>query len=118
MCLSGSCFSGNVYLFLFLGYSHILLSFIFQPNLAQPDEWAFEPVANCAQSSLPKCGEGVRVRMCVPMCLCVHACACVSVCARVDVCLCVHLCTSVCICVFQTKLQQRLLSCIKAQAWN
>lgn len=80
MCLSGSCFSGNLYLFLFLGYSHILLSFIFQPNLAQPDEWAFELEANCAQASL---NVG---RLCV--CTCVYVC----VCMHVHVCLCVHLC--------------------------
>lgn len=82
MCLSGSCFSGNLYLFLILGYSHILLSFIFQSNLAQPDKWAFELASNCAQSSLPKCGKG---------CACAHVCAYVSVCVLMDVCLCVYL---------------------------
>lgn len=40
-------------------------------------------------TSLPKCGEGVRVRMCVHMCLCVCAWMCVCV---ASVYICVRLC--------------------------
>lgn len=97
MCLSGSCFAGDLYSF-FSGavLTHCCHSFMLQPQSAQPDEWAFELAANPAQAALPGGGEGV----CLPVCLVVHvgmgghrAPVCMTLCACVF--LCVHVCIGV-----------------------
>ena len=103
MCLSGSCFSADLYLFLLRGCSHTLLSFIRVPaasstglmnGLLKQRPTALRQhfleggrMRVSARGSGRACGNGSV--------LCVFVC--VALCARVSVCMHRHVCFSVCV---------------------